>query len=145
MSKDILKSIGAVFAGFVFIVVTHTGTDAILKGMGILPKENLFVGTGLILVVLAYRAIFSLMGCYLTAWLAPRNPMRHSLVLGGIGTVLSCIGAVVAADLGPAWYGWTLAASALPIAWLGGKLYELRARRSESSSAKSAVCPDRTW
>lgn len=120
-----IKSIGAVVAGLAFIVITHTGTDAILENAGILPKGHLFVGTGLILVVLGYRAIFSLLGCYLTAWLAPRRPMKHALVLGVIGLVLASIGAIVTAnmDLGPAWYAWTLAVISLPIAWLGGKLY----------------------
>ncbi len=120
------KSIGAVLAGFIFIVITHTATDAILEGAGVLPKGNLFVGTGLILIVIGYRAVFSLIGCYLTAKLAPRHPMKHALILGLIGLVLSSVGAIVAADLGPAWYAWTLAVIALPIAWLGGKLYELR-------------------
>lgn len=132
--KNTLKSIGAVFAGLVFIGFTHTGTDSILKGLGVLPKEHLFVGTGLILAVLGYRAVFSLAGCYLTAWLAPQNPMRHALVLGGMGVVLSTIGAIVGKDLGPAWYAWTLAAISLPIAWLGGKLCEWRARRGERSA-----------
>jgi hypothetical protein len=126
MNKTILKSIGAVLAGFVFIVVTHTTTDTILENAGVLPKGNLFVGTGLILLVLGYRAVFSLIGCYLTAKLAPRNPMKHALILGSIGFVLSSVGAIAAADLGPAWYAWTLAVIALPIAWLGAKLYEIR-------------------
>jgi MFS-type transporter involved in bile tolerance (Atg22 family) len=126
MSKTTIKSIGAVLAGLIFIVITHTGTDAILEGAGVLPKGHLFVGTGLILLVLAYRAVFSLIGCYLTARLAPSNPMKHALILGLIGLVLSSVGAIAAADLGPAWYAWTLAAMALPIAWLGGKLHERR-------------------
>lgn len=126
MSKTIVKSLGAVLAGIVFIVITHTATDAILEGAGVLPKGNLFVGTGLILLVLGYRAVFSFIGCYLTARLAPRNPMKHALILGSIGLVLSSIGAIVAADLGPAWYAWTLAVIALPLAWLAGKLYERR-------------------
>ena len=58
MNKDIFKSIGAVLAGLIFIVITHTGTDAILENIGVLPKGNLFVGTGLILVVIGYRAVF---------------------------------------------------------------------------------------
>ena len=124
-----IKSIAAVVAGFVFIVITHTGTDAILENAGVLPKGHLFVGTGLILVVLGYRAVFSLLGCYLTARLAPRNPMKHALILGAIGVVLSSIGAVVGADLGPAWYGWTLAVISLPIAWLGGRWYEVRLQK----------------
>lgn len=126
MNKTTIKSIGAVLAGLIFIVITHTATDAALQGAGVLPKGNLFVGAGLILIVLGYRAVFSFIGCYLTAKLAPRHPMKHALVLGLIGLVLSSIGAIVAADLGPAWYAWTLAVIALPIAWLGGKLYEQR-------------------
>ena len=124
-----LKSIGAVVAGLVFIVITHTGTDAILENAGVLPKGNLFVGTGLILIVLGYRAVFSLAGCYVTARLAPQKPMQHALVLGAIGFVLSTIGAIVGAGLAPAWYAWTLALISLPIAWLGGKLYEARSHR----------------
>jgi hypothetical protein len=126
MNKTLVKSIGAVLAGLVFIVITHTAADAILEGAGVLPKGNLFVGTGFILIVLGYRAVFSFIGCYLTAKLAPHNPMKHALVLGLIGLVLSAVGAIVAADLGPAWYAWTLAVISLPIAWLGAKLYERR-------------------
>jgi hypothetical protein len=124
-----LKSVGAVAAGFIFIVLTHTGTDAILENAGVLPKGNLFVGPGLILIVLGYRAVFSLFGCYITARLAPQKPMQHALVLGAIGFILSTIGAIVGADLGPGWYAWTLALISLPIAWLGGKLYEARSHR----------------
>ena len=128
MNKIILKSIGAVLAGLIFIGVTHTATDAILEGAGVLPKGHLNVGAGLILIVILYRAIFSIAGCYLTAKLAPRNPMKHSLILGAIGTVLSAVGAIVTANMniGPAWYGWSLVAISLPIAWLAGKLYVAR-------------------
>ena len=132
MNKTRFKSIGAVLAGFVFIVITHTGTDAMLEGAGVLPRGHLFVGTGLILLVLAYRAVFSLVGCYLTARLAPANPMKHSLALGVVGVVLSTLGAIAGADLGPSWYAWTLVVIALPVAWLGGKLYELHPRREKA-------------
>ena len=134
MNKNIFKSIGAVLAGFIFIVITHTGTDAILEGVGVLPKGNLFVGTGLILIVITYRAVFSLIGCYLTAKLAPHHPMAHALTLGVVGLLLSSVGAIVAANLGPAWYAWTLAAISVPIAWLGGKLYELRRANQQAST-----------
>lgn len=126
MNKMLLKSIGAILAGLIFIVITHTATDALLEKAGVLPKDNLFVGTGLILLVIGYRSVFSFIGCYLTAKLAPRKPMKHALILGLIGLVLSSVGAIVAADLGPAWYGWTLAVISLPLAWLGAKLYERR-------------------
>jgi len=58
MNKAMVKSIGTVLAGFIFI--TYTGTDAIFEGAGILPKDNLFVGTGLILGVIGSHAVFRL-------------------------------------------------------------------------------------
>jgi MFS-type transporter involved in bile tolerance (Atg22 family) len=130
MSKDILKSVGAVLAGLIFIGITHTGTDAILENTGVLPKGNLHVGTGLILLVIGYRAVLSLIGCYITALLAPKSPMKHALALGILGVLLSTAGAIATANmnLGPSWYAWTLVVLSLPIAWLAGKLYELRSR-----------------
>jgi hypothetical protein len=129
--SSILKSVGAVLAGFIFIVVTHTATDAVLESIGVLPKGNLWVGPGLILLVIAYRAVFSLIGCYITALLAPHSPMKHALALGIVGVLLSTAGAIATANmnLGPSWYAWALVVISLPIAWLGGKLYELRSRR----------------
>ncbi len=140
MNKNIFKSIGAVLAGLIFIVITHTATDAILEGLGILPKDNLFVGTGLILIVIGYRAVFSFIGCYLTARLAPQNPMKHALALGIVGVVLSTVGAIATANmnLGPSWYAWTLVAISLPIAWLAGKTYELRSRLNKGEAGQKA-------
>ncbi len=126
MKNTFLKSAWAVLAGLLLNVILSIALDTILKLMGILPWDHLFVSTGLILFVIFYRAVFSLAGCYLTAKLAPRNPMKHAIVLGVIGTVLSAVGAILGADLGPVWYAWTLAAIAIPIAWLGGKLYEMK-------------------
>ena len=123
MASTWLKSIGAVLAGLAFIGLTHTGVDFVLQNTGVLPKDNLFVGAGLIWMVIGYRTILSIAGCYLTAALAPHNPMAHALTLGGIGAVLSSIGAVLGADLGPAWYAWTLAASSLPISYVAGVLH----------------------
>jgi hypothetical protein len=125
MNKTILKSIGAVVAGLIFIGVTHSVIDAIVEGIGVLPKGHLNVSAPLILFVIFYRVVFSFAGCYVTAKLAPTTPMKHALVLGGIGTVLSAAGAIVTADmnLGPAWYAWSLALIALPVAWLAGQVY----------------------
>ncbi len=133
-------------AGLVFIFATHTGTDAILEATDVLPKGNLFVGTGLILAVIAYRALFSLIGCYLTARLASQNPMKHALVLGGMGFLLSTIGAIMNATmhLGPDWYAWTLVAISLPIAWLGGKLHAARSKPTIRYNSPITMNPFRT-
>jgi hypothetical protein len=126
---NILKSIGAVLAGLIFIFVTHSATDFILESLGIFtPRTQRFDTTWMVVTAVVYRAIFSIAGCYLTAWLAPSRPMLHAMILGGIGFVLSTVAAIalIPMDLGPAWYPISLAVIALPCAWLGGKLYGLR-------------------
>ena len=73
-------------------------------------------------LVLFYRCVFTVLGCTLTAALAPRAPMVHALTLGGIGTVLSGLGfyATMNMNLGPMWYPLALVVTALPCAWVGG-------------------------
>jgi len=64
--------------------------------------------------------VFGVFGCYVAARLAPARPLAHALVLGGIGVVLSTIGAVGMWEAGPAWYSLAIIGIALPSAWLGG-------------------------
>jgi hypothetical protein len=77
------------------------------------------------LLALAYRIILGVASGWVTARLAPSAPMKHALVLGGIGTVLSALGLLGAMqmDLGPLWYPALLVVVALPCAWLGARLY----------------------
>ncbi|QEC66800.1 hypothetical protein FRZ67_05595 [Panacibacter ginsenosidivorans] len=57
---------------------------------------------------------------YITAVLAPAKPMRHAMIGGFIGFVLSIVGAIVILDKAPHWYAISLIILALPSAWLGG-------------------------
>lgn len=122
---NILKSIGAVLAGILFIGVTHSVTDLILEKAGIFtPPEVRFDTTWMVLTALTYRILYSIAGGYLTAKLAPSRPMLHAIVLGLIGLVMSTAAAIVLIpkDYGPAWYPIALAVTAFPVAWLGGWL-----------------------
>ena len=123
--KTILKSIGAVLVGFIVGAVLSIGTDKLLEAIGILPHGNLWVSNALIAFVLFYRTVYNILGCYIVARLAPNHALRHALVVGVIGTIISILGAIVTKDMdiGPAWYAWTLAALSLPASWVGGKLY----------------------
>lgn len=125
---NVLKSIGAVIAGLVVIVALSTGTDKFLEASGVLPGGALPMRGAELLIagVLAYRMIFSILGCYITARLAPGRPMRHALALGIVGVVFSALGTIAAQGLAPAWYGWGLVVVSLPCAWIGGRLAELR-------------------
>jgi len=121
------RSTGAVLAGLLTIWVIHTGTDAILHAVGVYPTAGVTMSAGLFGLALAYRIVFSVLGAHVTARLAPRRPLKHALVLGGIGSLLS-LGGVVAnlvhPEMGPLWYTLALLASTFPSCWLGAKLIE---------------------
>ena len=122
---NILKGVGAILAGMVFIVATHTGTDFVLESLEIFtpPSEGLQT-TWMVVTATVYRSIYTVAGGYITAALAPNPPMRYVLILGLIGLALGTIGAIVTIPmkLAPIWYPIALAVLALPCVWLGGKL-----------------------
>lgn len=122
-----LRSTGAVFLGFFAVVVLSLGTDQVLHVLRVYPPWNQpMVDPGLNLLALSYRCVYAVLGSYIAARFAPHSPMRHALILGGIGLVLSAAGgfaAMTMADLGPKWYPIAIALTALPCAWLGGVLY----------------------
>lgn len=125
-ARRLSQSVGAVFLGFVAVVLLSLGTDHVLHVVGIYPPwGEAMREPGLNLLALTYRCIYAVLGSYLSARFAPRHPMRHALILGAIGFVLSLAGAIAAIplDLGPVWYPLALVLTALPCAWLGGVLH----------------------
>jgi hypothetical protein len=121
--RRLRRSIAAVVAGLVAIFAVTTATDLVLHATGVFPPVDAPpMSSALFALAFAYRFVFDVAGCYLTARLAPRRPMQHALALGSIGVVLSLAGAIAMWGAGPAWYPLGLAASALPCAWLGGRL-----------------------
>lgn len=88
---NIVKGIGAVLAGLIFIIVSHSATDSVLESLGIFtPPEAGFHTTWMVLTATAYRSVFSVVGGYITAALAPDKPMRYAVILGIIGLVAGC-------------------------------------------------------
>jgi hypothetical protein len=125
-SRSILRSIGAVFAGLLFIVILSLLTDVVMHATGVYPPWFQYMPDSLFLLATAYRVVYSILGSYLTARLAPQRPMVHALILGVVGTVLSLAGALSTwnkgPEFGPKWYPITLIVIAIPLAWVGGKL-----------------------
>lgn len=121
-----LKSVGAVLAGIVAIIILSSVTDTILEKTGIFspPSEGFFT-LWMILLAIVYRTFYTVVGGYIVAKLAPAQPMRHAIILGGIGTAIGILTAIatIPQNLAPAWFPITLAILALPAAWLGGKLF----------------------
>src|SRR6185436_12732012 len=89
-----IRSIGAVFAGILVNFMLSLGTDVVLHSTGVFPGWGQPMSDGLFAVALAYRLVYTVLGGYLTARLAPANPMKHVMILGIIGIVLGTAGAV---------------------------------------------------
>lgn len=122
----VLKSVLAVLAGFVTIAALSTLTDMVMHMTGIYPPNGApMFEPELNALALSYRVVFTILGGYVTARLAPSNPGRHVLILAGIGLVLSVLGvfASMSANLGPIWLPVALVVTAVPCVWLGGRLY----------------------
>lgn len=139
MKKETLKSIGAVVAGFAALVILSTITDGILQQAGIM-KTDPFVENPvwLIALIIAYRTVFSMLGCYLTARLAPSKPMKHTIILGSIGFVLTIAGAIVMWHVPPRWYPISLIILTYPAAWLGG-IMAIKSNFNVNVEKRSAV------
>lgn len=125
--RRILRSLGALFAGFVVVVVLSLGTDLVLHATGIFPRLGQPMSDALFLLATVYRTVYATAGSYVTARLAPHRPMQHALLGGAVGLVLATVGAVATwnkgPEFGPHWYPLALVATALPCAWAGGRLY----------------------
>jgi hypothetical protein len=127
--RHIGRSIGAVLAGMLAVVILSLGTDLALHAAAIFPPLDQRMSDGLFVLATAYRTVYAVVGGYVTAWLAPNRPLYHALVNGFIGVALSLLGAVLTWNkaLGPHWYPLALVITALPTAWAGGKLRLMQA------------------
>ena len=130
MNKNPLKSIGAVFAGVLAVFVLSLGTDVVLHATGVFPGWGQPISDALFGLATAYRIPFGVAGGYVTARLAPEKPMKHALIYGFVGVLLSIAGTIATwnkgPEFGPHWYPLALLVTALPCAWLGGKLKPIK-------------------
>jgi hypothetical protein len=113
----------ALLAGLVFVVVSSTLGDVFCHWRGILPPHGRGMNSDHALIALGYRCVFQVMGSYLTARMAPEAPLFHSLVLNGVGTIISGVAAIAilrsnSASMGPRWYPVALTLSALPCGYV---------------------------
>jgi len=127
-----MKSVWAVVAGVLVIIVVTTLVDIVLHVLGVFPPMDQPINDRLALLATSYRIVISIGGAWLTARLAPGKPMKHALILGYVGVVLGLVGVVATWNLGlgPRWYPVALVVLAVPQCWIGGRLYEMQSGRS---------------
>lgn len=122
------KSIWAVVAGVLVIIVVTTLVDIVLHATGVFPPMNQPISDALAVLATSYRVVISIGGAWLTARLAPDKPMKHAMILGYVGVALGLVGVVATWNLGlgPRWYPILLAVLAIPQCWSGGRIYEMQ-------------------
>ena len=125
------KSTWAVVAGLLVIIGVTTLVDILLHITGVFPGVDQPIDDALALLATAYRIVISVAGAWLTARLAPNRPMRHAMILGGVGVVLGLVGVIATWNmgLGPRWYPIALVVLAIPQCWVGGKIFEMQSGR----------------
>jgi len=118
------RSVLAIVAGFVVVVVLSLGTDVVLHLLKVFPPLGERMSDGLFVWATAYRTIYGIVGSYITALLAPRRPMLHAMVGAVIGMIIGSAGAIATwnKDLGPHWYSVALVVEGIPCAWIGAKI-----------------------
>jgi hypothetical protein len=133
------KSIWAVVAGILFIVIVTTLVDIVLHVTGVFPPMAQPIDNRLALLATAYRVVISIAGAWLTARLAPARPMTHAMALGYVGVVLGLVGVIATWNLAlaPRWYPIALAVLAIPQCWVGGRIYE--SRQTDSTPLPASV------
>src|SRR5207249_4547073 len=80
------RSVGAVVAGFVVVFVLSVGTDQVLHVLKVYPPWGEPMAGALYGMATAYRIVYTILGGYITARLAPDAPVRHALRVGRAGT-----------------------------------------------------------
>jgi len=128
------KSFWAVVAGLLFTILITTLVDIALYSADVFTHGDVPMTDRQALLATSYRIVISIFGAWLTARLAPRNPMKHALILGTVGTVLGLAGVIGTWNLnvGPHWYPIALTVLAYPQCWLGGWLCEMSSGRRQA-------------
>lgn len=119
-----LKTIGAITAGFITVFILSVGTDFILESLHIfLPVNSVAAFTWwILLIALIYRSIYAVLGGYITARLSSKKPMRNVWILASIGFIFAALGLLANLDKPGLWYPILLVFFTIPSVWLGGKL-----------------------
>ena len=120
--KNVFKSIGVILLTFISITLLSIATDFLLESIGILPdpKKGLF-DTWAIILVLAYRGIYTIFAGFIIAKLAPSKAILHAIILGAVGIIITILATndPSFADKAPLWFGYTMAVITIPCLWLG--------------------------
>lgn len=121
------RSILAIAVGFVLTGALNMGTNMVLSRVApeiVPPAGTPNTSTAALLVISAYVALYGILGCYVTARLAPSRPLLHALILGGLALAMSIPVTLSVWSDAPAWFNLYNLLAVMPYAYVGGLIRE---------------------
>jgi hypothetical protein len=135
------RSILAIVVGFILTGALNVGTNTVLARVApemVPPPGTPNTNTTALLVICAYVALFGILGCYVTARLAPSRPLLHALVMGGLALAMSIPMTMAVWNDTPAWFNVYNLLAVMPYAWIGGTLRERELARGSHGRLATA-------
>lgn len=118
------RSLFAIATGFVLIAACTLGTDYALH----VAVPSLYDANGgtqsapVLLLMMAYVALYAVGGCYLCARLAPSRPRLHTALLGILGLLATTWASLYQWELRPPWFHFLSILLVMVYAMIGGQL-----------------------
>jgi len=134
------RSFLAVIAGSVTWMVTALGTDAAL--MALFPAWHDTGGrvesVPVLFLMMFYSLAYSVLGGYVTGWIARRSEVKHAFVLGLLQLAMGLVATIQMWDTAPAWWHVTFLVLLVPANMLGGYLRAGRKRQPSTARLRMA-------
>lgn len=125
-----VPSVLAVLVGYLVVAVVIAAKFMLLRQFlpGVLPApgEEVFPTTGWLLAILGSDIALMIAAGLVTARLAPRAPLAHTVILGVVMVALGLTWMFVFWGWLPLWYQVVLVSVAIPAAATGGSLHGQR-------------------
>lgn len=128
----IISVIAGIATASALTIVTHF----VLHLVGVLPHplEPMFE-TDNVVADLIYHSVFAVAGAYVTAWLAKEQARKAVFILGSKEAIMWGIGILLLWKHAPAWVNITKSVLGPPLAWFGGKLFQIYKLKHDPKNA----------
>jgi|SRR3954467_12796167 len=130
-----VQLIVSVVAGIATAMILSILTHEILFFAGVFPQINKpMFETNLVIIELIYHSIYAVIGAVITAKLAEKRARRAVFILGTKEAIMWLVGTLLLWHHNPPWYNVTKALLGLPLAFLGGAIYQRWKKNKEKKA-----------
>ncbi|HET6227944.1 MAG TPA: hypothetical protein VFF27_16790 [Bacteroidia bacterium] len=132
-----VQLIVSVVAGIATAMILSITTHVILHMVGFYPPINKpMLETNLVIIELIYHSIYAVIGAVVTAKLAEEKARRAIFILGTKEAIMWLLGTLLLWHHNPPWYNITKALLGMPLAYLGGFIYQRYKKKKEKKEKK---------